>query len=134
MITAVFVYGTLKRGQCRSGLWPAQPLSVQAAWTRGTLFGRADYPAMTRGEDCVLGELWKFQADDITRVLETLDEIEGTCQPGRKDLYIRVEVETWNMDDQLLESANVYLYATDPTSDGFVKRMPSENRFVRWPD
>lgn len=133
MITAVFVYGTLKRGQCRSELWPAQPLSVQAAWTRGTLFGRRDYPAMTAGSDRVLGELWKFRADDIARVLETLDEIEGASQPGQKDLYARIEVETWDLTDQPLENANVYHYAIDPTSDGFVRLEPGEDGFARWP-
>jgi gamma-glutamylcyclotransferase (GGCT)/AIG2-like uncharacterized protein YtfP len=133
MITAVFVYGTLKRGQCRSGLWPAQPLSVQAAWTRGTLFERSDYPAMTAGEDRVLGELWCFDGADITRVLETLDQIEGTNQPGQGDLYVRSEVDTWDLTDQPLESANVYHYATDPTSDGFTRLEPSDDAFARWP-
>lgn len=133
MITAVFVYGTLKRGECRCGLWPAQPLSVQAAWTRGTLFGRSDYPAMTAGDDRVLGELWCFDGADIKRVLEMLDQIEETNQPGREDLYVRIEVDSWDLTDQPLERANVYLYATDPTSDGFVRLEPGDDQFVQWP-
>ena len=134
MITAVFVYGTLKRGQCRSGLWPAEPLSVQPAWTLGKLFGRSDYPALTAGQDRVLGELWRFPTDDIASVLETLDQIEVTNQPGQDDLYVRVFVETWDLDDQPLEQAYVYHYATDPASDGFVRIEPVDDGFARWPD
>ena len=134
MITAVFVYGTLKRGQCRSGLWPAEPSSVQPAWTWGKLFGRSDYPALTAGQDRVLGELWKFRTDDIASVLKTLDQIEGTNQPGQNDLYVRVSVETWAPDDQPLQQANVYHYARDPIGDGFVRLVPGDDGFVRWPD
>ncbi len=134
MITAVFVYGTLKRGQCRSGLWPAEPLLVQPAWTWGKLFGRSDYPALVAGEDRVIGELWTFRADDIACVLDSLDQIEGTNRPGQRDLYVRMFVETWNLDDQPLEKANVYHYATEPTGDGFVRIKPGENGFVRWPN
>ena len=66
-------------------------------------------------------------------VVETLDEIEGTNQPGQQDLYVRIEVDTWDLTDQPLERANVYHYATDPTSDGFVRLKPGDDGFVRWP-
>lgn len=133
MITAVFVYGTLKRGQCRSGLWPAEPLSVQEAWTLGSLFGRADYPAMIAGTDRVLGELWHFAEADIPHVIETLDQIEGTNQPGQDDLYIRREVETWDLQDHSLRIASVYHYAVDPTEHGFVRIKSDHRRFAQWP-
>ena len=133
MNTAVFVYGTLKRGQCRSGLWPAEPLSIQAAWTRGTLFGRSDYPAMTAGADRVLGELWSFIEDDVPRVITVLDQIEGTNQPGRADLYVRVQADTWDLQDRPLKIANVYHYACDPIDHGFVRLQPEGEQFVQWP-
>ena len=135
MTTAIFVYGTLKRDQCRCRLWPAEPVSVQQAWSRGTLFGRQDYPAMTAGEDRVLGELWKFRERDLPRVLDALDQIEGTNLVGQEDLYRRAVVETWSLDDQLLENAYVYHYATDPCVDGFAELRPADTHsFVQWPE
>lgn len=133
MIRAVFVYGTLKRGQCRGGLWPAEPLSIEVAWVRGTLFGRHDYPAMTAGEDRILGERWEFDAADFDRVIQTLDQIEGTNQPGRPDLYLRVHLQTWDLQGHSLGDAVGYRYATDPRQDGFILLDPAEDGFVRWP-
>lgn len=133
MIHAVFVYGTLKRGQCRGGLWPAEPVSVRDAWIHGNLFSRGDYPALTAGQDRVVGELWSFRPSYIGQVLQTIDQIEGTNQPGQPDLYVRVAVETWDFDRQRLEQAYTYRYATDPTDDGFVMLRPDENGLVRWP-
>ncbi len=134
MIQAVFVYGTLKQGQCRFRLWPSEPQSIVPAWTRGSLFGRRDYPAMVAGEDRVIGELWRFEQADVQRVLTTLDEIEGTNQPEMEDLYVRVEIEAWSLDDRPLEPAYAYHYATDPAADGFIRLQPHGNdASVQWP-
>jgi gamma-glutamylcyclotransferase (GGCT)/AIG2-like uncharacterized protein YtfP len=134
MIHAVFVYGTLKRGQCRGGLWPAEPVLVRDAWIRGDLFGRHDYPALTAGQNRVIGELWSFRPEDIDRVLRTVDEIEGTNQPGQPDLYARVPVETWDLDRRQLSQAYTYRYATNPVDDGFVMLHPDEEGWVGWPE
>lgn len=133
-IQHVFVYGTLKRGQCRSGLWPAKPIEVMAGWTLGVLMGRADYPAMIAGGDRVFGEIWHFQAEAMPAVFRVLDQIEGFNQPGQPDLYVRVEVATYGMDDRPIAQASTYLYAVDPTIDGFrrMSRRDGED-FVRWP-
>ena len=142
--TSVFVYGTLKRGQCREGLWPRLPVSVNPAWVFGTLFGRHDYPAMKTGSDQVVGELWRFKPSDLDRVLEVLDQIEGANQPGSIDLYRRVVTEVWVQDqaDAFADSfadafvcggtASVYFYAGDPLEDGFNK-LSNENGYVCWP-
>lgn len=134
MITAVFVYGTLKQGECRHPLWPAEPLSIQQAWVHGALYGGPEYPAMTPGNDRVLGELWTLQATDMDTVLRVLDEIEGTNQPGRPDMYRRVEIESWSLDDQPLTTAYTYHYAADLARDGFSRLLPADDEsFVRWP-
>jgi gamma-glutamylcyclotransferase (GGCT)/AIG2-like uncharacterized protein YtfP len=134
MITAIFVYGTLKRRQCRCQLWPVEPLAVQQAWSRGILFDRRDYPAMTAGDDRVLGELWKFREPDVPPVLAALDQIEGTNQIGHKDLYRRVVVEIGGLDDQSIENAYAYHYATDPRLDGFAQLRPRDiDSYVQWP-
>jgi gamma-glutamylcyclotransferase (GGCT)/AIG2-like uncharacterized protein YtfP len=133
MIQAVFVYGTLKRGQCRGQMWPAEPLSIQLAWTTGSLFSGPEYPAMIRGQDHILGELWTFAADDMPQVLEVLDEIEGTNQPGMPDLYHRVVLDVQCLDSAFWVRAYSYQYAKDPALDGFVPVMPGPASYVSWP-
>ncbi|MGI9470254.1 MAG: gamma-glutamylcyclotransferase family protein [Rubripirellula sp.] len=134
MITRVFVYGTLKRGQCRDGLWPCVPRSVNATWTRGTLYGRSDYPAMIPGQDRVTGECWSFSAEDMVAVMQTLDRIEGANQPGQPDLYHRVEVDVWDLEipdesaagsESPPQRAVAYHYVNDPGLHGFRKIKPS---------
>ena len=134
MPTAVFVYGTLKRGQCRESRWPLRPLSVCEATVLGSLFGRDDYPAITEGHDRVLGELWQFGAAELPLVLNALDQIEGTNQADVDDLYHRVIVEAFDISGNLLGTAYTYRYARDPLADGFALIEPSgENAYVAWP-
>lgn len=145
-ITSVFVYGTLQTGQCRQSMWPAVPVAVIAAWTRGFLFGRSDYPAMVAGGDRVGGQLWRFQPCQVSEVLKVLDEVE--CVPN---LYRRVPVEVFSGsgDRESLGLAWTYLYAKNPLSDGFSKLGPRgeaspessdqdtsscELAVVRWPE
>tara|TARA_R110002049_G_scaffold285698_1_gene466776 strand:+ start:201689 stop:202111 length:423 start_codon:yes stop_codon:yes gene_type:complete len=133
-IRSVFVYGTLKRGQCRESLWPVRPVAITPAWTRGTLFSRHDYPAMTGGNDRVRGECWQFDAERIAEVMRCLDVIEGANQPGTRDLYRRVIVELSDADGGSLGLAFGYHYAIDPTQDGFVPVRPdAPDRDVAWP-
>jgi gamma-glutamylcyclotransferase (GGCT)/AIG2-like uncharacterized protein YtfP len=136
LINAVFVYGTLKRGQCRAGLWPAQPQEIVVGWVRGKLFGRSDYPALRTGNDRVRGELWRFPPDVMPLVLKTLDEIEGTNQPGEPDLYHRGQIEVFDLLGDSIGIAHTYLYATDPTQDGFEPieaEDAASDREVFWP-
>lgn len=91
MPNAVFVYGTLKRGQCRERCWPRTPVSVEPAEVAGLLFDLGAFPALWHGQGRVAGELWHFHEDDMRSVLETLDRIEGYANsPG--DLYRRERV------------------------------------------
>lgn len=111
-------------------------------WTRGTLYDRADYPAMTSGFDRVLGECWAFREAEMAAVLRTLDAIEGANQPGQPDLYRRVEVEVWSWDvsgDTVIEApaagtAFAYHYASDPELQGFVRMKPGRPQAsICWP-
>ncbi len=70
-INAVFVYGTLKTGQCRESCWPRKPLEVRRAWTLGALYDTGPYPALFAGEDMVAGQVWIFDADDMQQLLPT---------------------------------------------------------------
>ena len=135
MITSVFAYGTLKRGQCRDKCWPAKPIRVSTVWTFGSLFARDDYPAMLAGDDHVLGECWEFEPAVMERVLRRLDEVEWTNQPGQPDLYHRVTIEVFDLDGRPFSTAYGYQYATNPLNDGFVLMVPkSTGGYVAWPD
>ena len=135
MINSVFVYGTLKRGQCREKCWPVMPIRVSPAWTLGTLFSRDDYPAMLAGDDRVAGECWEFDSDVINQVMHRLDEVEWTNQPGQPDMYHRVTIDLFDMDGNPIPAAYAYHYATDPLADGFQIVLPkSKGDYVAWPE
>lgn len=121
----VFVYGTLKTGQIREKCWPSQPTRIRNAWTFGKLFAGESYPAMTRGSDQVIGEVWFYDDDVIDEVLQTLDVIEGTNQAGAPNLYDRVIVSAFCANDNReLGTAYTYHYAHDPGAHGFDPIQP----------
>jgi len=103
----VFVYGTLKRGQCREGSWPKAAALIRSAWTRGQLLDLGPYPALVVGDDRVRGELWSFAADDMATVVNRLDRIEVTNQPGLVNEYDRVSVAV-TLDNGQTLSAQAY--------------------------
>lgn len=87
-----FVYGTLKRGECRERMWPHPPQNVQRAYVRGCLYDLGPYPAMIAGDDWVAGEIWTVAEKDVLRTIEVLDEIEDYHPAGDNNLYTRVQV------------------------------------------
>lgn len=106
IITELFVYGTLKRGQCRQSLWPRKPTRVSESFICGRLYDLGPYPAIrvdgddameTHGFDLdwIAGELWTFHRGDMPATLAVLDEIEQTNQPGRRNLYDHVLVRAY---------------------------------------
>ena len=128
-------------------MWPVEPLEVFAVYTYGTLFDRHDYPAMTSGTDRVAGERWDFHPEQMPRVLEVLDAIEGANQPGLPDLYRRVVVATWELsqgdagcpEQGCCRAAYTYHYCNEPLEDGFTLVVPDPskgehaNSCVCWP-
>lgn len=97
-VNAVFVYGTLMRGQSRERCWPHTPLAVEPAIARGILYDLGPYPAMIAGSDFVAGELWHIAAEHIGATLQALDAVEGYV--GRdSDLYRRVVIDCETSDD-----------------------------------
>lgn len=140
-IARFFVYGTLCRGQCREKCWPLEPLEITPAWTFGTLYGRADYPAMRPGNDRVIGECWRFETDAIAHVRMVLDEIEVTDQPGMPNLYDAVVVEVFTLtsiDQHTIAAtdrigmAQAYHYSRTPELDGFLRMAAFRGQGVRW--
>ena len=89
--TSIFVYSTLKRGQCRERCWPRKPQRIEPATVRGALYDLGACPALAAGDDCVAGELWHLAPEDLLPTLFELDRVEGFR--GRAgDLYERVTI------------------------------------------
>lgn len=98
MLQHLFVYGTLKRGHLRSGLWPHPPDSIRPGLVRGALFDLGSYPGLVPGEDWILGELWTLQSDHVPKTLAVLDEVEGYDPAEDRGLYVRREIPAWSLD------------------------------------
>jgi gamma-glutamylcyclotransferase (GGCT)/AIG2-like uncharacterized protein YtfP len=96
-IHAVFVYGTLKRGECRARFWPHPPVRVERATIRGRLYDLGPYPALGPGEDIVRGEVWCLAPEYVDETLRALDEVEGATQ--LKTAYYRRIVVSCRTDD-----------------------------------
>ncbi|MEZ6150450.1 MAG: gamma-glutamylcyclotransferase family protein [Pirellulaceae bacterium] len=133
----VFVYGTLKRGECREACWPRAALNIEPAWTLGALSDLGHYPALLDGNERVLGELWSFDPQDIAIVFEQLDRIEGTNQAGIPNEYDRVRVIATSQSFGEV-SASTYRYA-NPQQAAQVARLAASHiidgrAYVKWPD
>ncbi|HVJ84547.1 MAG TPA: gamma-glutamylcyclotransferase family protein [Caulifigura sp.] len=99
----VFVYGTLKRGDCRHRYMAGSRFLELATTERGyRLFDMGEYPAMVEDPDggAIEGEL--FEVSDGT--LEVLDEVEGVAD----ELYARRAVRLEG--DRSSLGAEAYLY------------------------
>ncbi len=136
-VDGFFVYGTLKRGQCRERAWRTKPLAIHQAWTSGCLYGRDDYPALTVPADAslhhrVLGEFWQFAADQMVATAAVLDIVEGTRGNSPGDLYHRQLVPVHGLDDAHVGWAITYIYNQDLQRDGFVLVLP-ESGTQTWP-
>ncbi len=77
-----------------------------------------------------MGELWTFEPKDIDQVIQALDQLEGTNQVGQPDLYRRVVCTPFDLEDQRLPQAYLYLYESDPEQEGFTRILGPT---VCWP-
>lgn len=98
---------------------------------------------MTPGDRRVAGQCWTFPADDEAEVMRVLDQIEGTNQPGHRNLYDRIRVNVTMLgDDGPAITAWTYVYAIDPLANRFVelpRSVPAGetvpgDALVRWPE
>lgn len=72
----LFVYGTLKRGHCRSSLLSSQKfISNIKTESNYKIFNCGGFPGLVSNQEgCVEGELWEVSEDYI----EYLDHVEGS--------------------------------------------------------
>jgi gamma-glutamylcyclotransferase (GGCT)/AIG2-like uncharacterized protein YtfP len=133
---AIFVYGTLQRGQVRERCWPRPALRVEPATVRGWLFDLGPYPALVvpaAGEvaDTIAGELWHVAADDLEVTLAALDRIEGfqgnatTCIDGWRSF---AQPRTTKCQLGLTST----LGRLGPTIRGAM--LPHDEQTCRWPE
>lgn len=137
-ITAIFVYGTLKTGQCRERCWPLVPKSRCKAWTFGELYDTGPYPALIPGTDQVGGELWFYATEDTPDVFDVLDKIEDySPQRPSGNLYDRRVVEC-HVENGDVVKAYAYHYAKLEELPRFRKVQPhylrGNLRLAVWPD
>lgn len=100
-MTKIFVYGTLKRGNCRAGVLRNQQFLGEATTAPSyRLFEVGSYPALVVDDNglSVEGELWEVDPECLT----LLDEIEGV-----PTLYQRMPVV---IDDPPGVEAETYVY------------------------
>lgn len=130
-----FVYGTLKRGECRAHCWPRKPTSVQSAVARGELYDTGPFPAMIKGNDLVLGELWTFPQSDFKTVASVLDSVEDYREGRTDNLYTREIISCITPSSEVL--AYIYLYARPKDLHSF-RRVPATfeldgQKVAQWP-
>jgi len=156
IVTNVFVYGTLKRGQCRETMWPRAPLSIRPGFVCGWLFDLGPYPAMWCGDclelendasentpcqcDWIEGEVWTLAKEDMSITIEKLDEIEETNQPQSCNHYDQILVRAYDAPYRMGQTSPSVLALTYQFSD--LRRLPSSRRIhasasphiVAWPN
>lgn len=103
----IFVYGTLKPGQCNDR-YCRDRQSAETAWARGQLFKLpVGYPAMTKGTQWVKGVLLTFAddtcADDTSeenKILSRLDALEdySPYRPASENEYQRDWIEIFTLE------------------------------------
>jgi len=130
MHPAVFVYGTLRRGEVREGCWPRRPTRIEWATVRGRLHDLGPYPALVAGDDVVLGELWHLAAVDLAPTLDVLDDIECYGH-GDVDLYVREVVECRTLDGRPV-TAQAYCFAAPDEIRNAPVVAPDDRGFCLW--
>lgn len=129
--TAIFVYGTLKRGELRERMWPRPAIRVVAAETLGTLYDLGAYPGLRPGKDRVRGELWFIAAADLEVTLRVLDGIEG-YRGEPTDLYTRLTVACHSLPEGEVHEALTYHYHRPADLAGLAPLPANSAGFVEW--
>ncbi len=126
---AVFVYGTLKRGEVRERCWPRKPVAIDEANVRGALYDLGPYPGLVDGDDVVAGEVWRFAEADMQATLRALDEIEG-FRKCENDEYRRAVITCDTAVAQV--KAWTYLYARIEELQASRRVKSDEAGVCRW--
>ena len=105
MIDIVFVYGTLKKSQCREQSMNEISLGSKDEKVTAKMYNIGEFPAITLEKGEVLGEIHKVKKEQES--LESLDQIEGFVGYDKSSLYNRILINSsqgmcwtyvWNRD------------------------------------
>lgn len=106
----VFVYGTLKPGECNYQRYcVGKVVEEKEAIAYGQLFDLSlGYPAMTTGESPVQGFVLTFADSGILTLLDELEDYNPHWQPEENE-YNRLQIATYDKAGEALGLAWVYL-------------------------
>lgn len=114
-----FVYGTLKTGECRDGVFHRylkNGFTLVKGSIKAKLFDLGPYPAIAKGEDTVHGELVTIKDEkELDKIMGVLDGIEGYRGPGHRNLYDRKIVKVDTGDDTV--EAFTYFFGNEERLD-----------------
>jgi gamma-glutamylcyclotransferase (GGCT)/AIG2-like uncharacterized protein YtfP len=105
MIDTVFVYGTLKKSQCREQSMNEISLGSKDENITAKMYNIGKFPAITLEKEEVLGEIHKVKKEQES--IESLDQIEGFVGYDKSSLYNRILINSsqgicwtyvWNRD------------------------------------
>lgn len=104
----VFVYGTLRKGECNHFLLSKAKLVLPHCWTYGILYDTGEgYPCMLpHKQQRVVGEVYAVSDQE----LECLDELEDYYGPGKDNLYERIIQFVYTEDRKYLAQLYVYVH------------------------
>lgn len=106
----VFVYGTLKPGECNYQLYcTGKVVEEKSAIAQGQLFSLPfGYPAMTSGNSLVKGFVLSFSNDEILHQLDWLEDYDAQ-RPAAENEYYRQLIEIYDTAKKPLGTAWAYL-------------------------
>lgn len=110
----VFVYGTLKPGECNYSYYcEGKVVDAVPATARGQLFALPmGYPAMVAGEGTVCGFLLCFANSTVLADLDVLEDYQPDRAPAQNE-YQRQEIEIFDRHLQPLGKAWAYFMLPD---------------------
>lgn len=127
---AFFVYGTLKRGECRERCWPRTAIEVLAATVFAELYDLGPYPALRAGGDLVAGEVRRLRPEDMAETLRILDGIEG-FRGLPSELYIRRVILCRTSDGREIRAWS-YFYSRAKACTSERRVPPDADGRCRW--
>jgi gamma-glutamylcyclotransferase (GGCT)/AIG2-like uncharacterized protein YtfP len=112
--TDVFVYGTLKPGECNYQRYcQGAVIQAQPAIAYGQLFQLPmGYPAMIAGEGVVEGVILSFSNPSILTVLDQLEDYHPQRPPEQNE-YQRQQIQTYTLAHQPLQQVWAYLMTVE---------------------
>ncbi len=121
---AIFVYGTLKRGEINHGLLDGYARSIEVGWVLGCLYDVGEFPALAEGKNQVRGEIVRLDPEVMEQVLAVLDRLEN-CIPGddANSMYTRRTVEVTTITGAR-EPAYTYFYNPSHPSLPPLEQLP----------